>query len=104
MKKCNHINECSCNMKKNTKLEACKKALKKMIKEAKKQHLAETSTTGGVAGYETPYAFVGRNKKLKKKMKNVAQMFGYRLVYPTYWNTNDIDNDSDGDGGDGGGD
>jgi len=100
MKPKRKINECSCDKKKNMKMEACKKALKEILREAKKQHLSETSTTAGVAGFETPYAFVGRNKKLKRKMKNVAQMFGYRLVYPTYWNTNDID--GDGDGGDGG--
>lgn len=84
--------------------EACKNALKKVLREARKEYLAETSTTGGVAGYETPYAFVGKNKNIQKKMKNVAQMFGYRLVYPSYWHTNQDLHDSDDGDGDGGGD
>ena len=37
-------------------------------------------------------------------MKNVAQMFGYRLVYPSYWHTNQDLHDSDDGDGDGGGD
>lgn len=90
----------------NKKYEACRNVLKELVRRAKKQHISETSTTGGVAGFETPHAFVGNNKKLKSKMKKVSQMFGYRLVYPSYWHTvNDADNDGDGgDGGDGGGD
>ena len=36
MKPKRKINECSCDKKKNMKMEACKKALKEILREAKK--------------------------------------------------------------------
>ena len=45
--------------------------------------ITETSSTGGVAGYETPAAFTGQ-KGISKKQKRIAQQLGYELVDKSY--------------------
>lgn len=51
-----------------------------MINEELYDFLTEISTTGGVAGYETPFAFQGNKKKNKKKRKESAEKSGYMIV------------------------
>lgn len=45
--------------------------------------ITETSSTGGVAGYETPGAFTGQ-KGISKKQKKIANQLGYELVDKSY--------------------
>ena len=47
-----------------------------------KTDIEETSTTGGVAGYQTPAAFVGRGGKARKKkwLDDVNKSIGYTQV------------------------
>ena len=58
-----------------------KSELQEIIKELIQQELDETSFTGDVAGYNTPYAFTGGKKKNKKKKKKTAtNSTGYEIV------------------------
>ena len=57
-----------------------KDLLRKLIREIIIDELNEMSTTGGVAGYSTPYAFTGNFSKLKKKMKDNAEQNGLKLT------------------------
>ena len=58
-----------------------KSELQEIIKELIRQELDETSFTGDVAGYNTPYAFTGGKKKNKKKKKKTAtNSTGYEIV------------------------
>ena len=55
--------------------------LQEIIRELIQQELDETSFTGDVAGYNTPYAFTGGKKKNKKKKKKTAtNSTGYEIV------------------------
>ena len=38
------------------------------------------TTTGNVAGYQTPMAFSDGGKKDKKRKKKIATQFGYKIV------------------------
>ena len=42
--------------------------------------LDEISTTAGVPGYNSPYAFTGRKKKYEKMRKKIAKAGGYKLA------------------------
>ena len=44
------------------------------------QELDEATTTAGVDGYQTPFAFGAGRKKDKKKEKDVATQAGYTLA------------------------
>ncbi len=49
------------------------------------EKLAETTFTGNVPGYQTPFAFTGKGKVSKKKKKEVAtNSTGYKLVEGKY--------------------
>ena len=55
--------------------------LKEIIRELIRKELSEASTTGDVAGYETPMAFSGGRKKDKKKKKDIStNSTGYNVV------------------------
>jgi len=47
----------------------------------------ETSSTGGVAGYETPFAFTGK-KGISDKQKRIATQLGYELIDKSYTTKN----------------
>ena len=49
----------------------------KCDKRNEEEELEEVSTTGDVAGYQTPYAFAGKHKE---KQKQNAEQLGYKLV------------------------
>lgn len=58
-----------------------KSDLQEIIRELIQQELDETSFTGNVAGYDTPFAFSGGKKKdKKKKKKNSTNSTGYEVV------------------------
>lgn len=68
--------------------------LNDLISELVEEELEEASTTAGIPGYQTPYAFSKKNKKGKRKKGKVAKgkvevgagghkkpdVFGYTLV------------------------
>ena len=55
--------------------------LKEIIRELVKKELEEATTTGNIAGYETPNAFTGGPGKGKKKKKEIAtNSTGYNVV------------------------
>lgn len=55
--------------------------LRKLIKKHVQKALDEASTTGGVAGYLTPNAFVGPNAdKNKRDVEKLAKQIGYSLT------------------------
>jgi len=55
--------------------------LKEIIRELIRNELEEATTTGDVAGYETPNAFTGGPGKGKKKKKKIAtNSTGYDVV------------------------
>ena len=68
------------------------KRLKEIIDEITEEEVTEASTTGNVAGYQTPNAFSGKTSKDKEKEKeNSENSTGYRVVkeiygtnYPTF--------------------
>ena len=45
------------------------KHLRELVREVIRKELDEMTTTGAVAGYETPNAFRGKSAKNKKKIK-----------------------------------
>lgn len=58
-----------------------KEDLKKLIKSILDEILFEMSTTGGVAGYDTPFAFTGKDKEEKKKrLRKCLKYYGYELL------------------------
>ena len=55
--------------------------LKERIRELIKKELEEATTTGDIAGYETPHAFTGGPDKGKKKKKEIStNSTGYNVV------------------------
>ena len=55
--------------------------LKEIIRELVKKELEEATTTGDIAGYETPHAFTGGPGKGKKKKKEIStNSTGYNVV------------------------
>lgn len=57
-------------------MEKLREAIRKLIK----QELHEISTTGNVAGYLTPNAFVGDKHDNTQRMKDLAKKIGYTLT------------------------
>ena len=56
-----------------------KEILDEILDEVQKE-LDEATTTGNVAGYQTPYAFSDKGKKDKKRKKKIATALGYSVV------------------------
>ena len=59
------------------------KSLKEILDEILdevEQELEEATTTGNVAGYQTPHAFSDKGKKDKKRKKKIATALGYSVV------------------------
>ena len=55
--------------------------LKEIIRELIKKELGEATTSGDIAGYETPNAFTGGTGKGKKKKKEIStNSTGYNVV------------------------
>ena len=55
--------------------------LREIIRELVQKELAEATTTGDIAGYETPHAFTGGPGKGKKKKKEIStNSTGYNVV------------------------
>ena len=55
--------------------------LREMIRELIKKELDEATTTGNIAGYETPMAFTGGPGKGKKKKREIStNSTGYNVV------------------------
>ena len=55
--------------------------LKEIIRELVKKELEEATTTGDIAGYETPHAFTGGPGKGKKKKREIStNSTGYNVV------------------------
>ena len=55
--------------------------LREIIRELVRKELAEATTTGNIAGYETPHAFTGGPGKGKKKKKEIStNSTGYSVV------------------------
>ena len=55
--------------------------LKEIIRELIKKELDEATTTGNIAGYETPMAFTGGKGKGKKKKREIStNSTGYNVV------------------------
>ena len=54
--------------------------LKEIIRELIKKELDEATTTGNIAGYETPMAFTGKGKGKKKKREISTNSTGYNMV------------------------
>jgi hypothetical protein len=68
--------------------ENLKKYLDELIQEVEKE-LEEATTTGNVAGYQTPKAFSDKGKSDKKRKKKIATALGYSVV------DDDVDNISE---------
>ena len=68
--------------------ENLKKYLDELIQEVEKE-LEEATTTGNVAGYQTPNAFSDKGKSDKKRKKKIATALGYSVV------GDDVDNISE---------
>ena len=56
------------------------KHFRKLIREVIRKELDEMSTTGAVAGFETPHAFAGKSAKNKKRIKDIAEKLGWKLT------------------------
>lgn len=54
--------------------------LREAIRKRVRDMLDEISTTGNVAGYLTPKAFVGDKRSMKKHVQHVANSIGYSLT------------------------
>ena len=55
--------------------------LREIIRELIKKEIDEATTTGNIAGYETPMAFTGGKGKGKKKKREIAtNSTGYNIV------------------------
>jgi hypothetical protein len=66
------IDECEIECAECEKNETCDKH-----KKNEEEELDEVSTTGDIAGYQTPYAFAGKDKE---RTKQISQQLGYKLV------------------------
>ena len=49
------------------------KYFRELIREVIRKELDEMTTTGAVAGFETPHAFAGKSAKNKKRIKDIAE-------------------------------
>lgn len=56
------------------------KKLREFIKQILSKELDEITVTGDIAGYNTPFAFSGNEKKRKKKIKKANKSVGYSMV------------------------
>ena len=55
--------------------------IREIIRELIKKELEEATTTGDIAGYDTPHAFTGGKNKGKKKKKEIStNSTGYNVV------------------------
>tara|TARA_Y100000034_G_scaffold67038_1_gene80909 strand:- start:305 stop:601 length:297 start_codon:yes stop_codon:yes gene_type:complete len=54
--------------------------IKSILRELQEEELEEITVTGNVAGYNTPNAFSGNEKKRKKKTKKSLKSYGYSMV------------------------
>ena len=53
---------------------------RELIREVIRKELEEMTTTGAVAGFETPRAFAGKSAKNKKRIKDIAERLGWKLT------------------------
>lgn len=53
--------------------------VRKMIHE-ELQQIQEMTSTGNIAGYETPLAFAGNKKKNVRRKAKIAQQLGWKLT------------------------
>ena len=53
---------------------------RELIREVIRKELEEMTTTGAVAGFETPRAFAGKSAKNKKRIKDIAEKLGWKLT------------------------
>ena len=56
------------------------KYFRELIREVIRKELEEMTTTGAVAGFETPHAFAGKSAKNKKRIKDIAEKLGWKLT------------------------
>ena len=67
--------------KKTEQLNKIREIIRKMVRE---RMIDEMNTTGGVEGYNTPFAFSGKDSE-KKKGKKQADLTGYTVVNENRW-------------------
>jgi hypothetical protein len=67
--------------KKTEQINKLKEIIRNMIRE---RMIDEMNTTGGVEGYNTPFAFSGKGGE-KKKVKKQADLTGYTVVSENRW-------------------
>jgi hypothetical protein len=67
--------------KKTEQLNKIKEIVRKMVRE---RMIDEMNTTGNIEGYNTPYAFSGKDSE-KKKAKRQADLTGYTPVNENRW-------------------
>ena len=67
--------------KKTEQLNKIREIIRKMVRE---RMIDEMNTTGGVEGYNTPFAFSGKDGE-KKKAKRQADLTGYSVVNENRW-------------------
>jgi hypothetical protein len=67
--------------KKEEQINKLKEIIRNMIRE---RMIDEMNTTGGVEGYNTPFAFSGKDSE-KKKGKKQADLTGYTVVNENRW-------------------
>jgi hypothetical protein len=67
--------------KKTEQINKLKEIIRNMIRE---RMIDEMNTTGGVEGYNTPFAFSGKDSE-KKKGKKQADLTGYTVVNENRW-------------------
>ena len=67
--------------KKTEQINKLKEIIRNMIRE---RMIDEMNTTGGVEGYNTPFAFSGKDSE-KKKGKKQADLTGYSVVSENRW-------------------
>jgi hypothetical protein len=67
--------------KKEEQLQKIKEIIRKIVRE---RMIDEMNTTGNVAGYNTPFAFSGKDGE-KKKAKRQADLTGYSVVNENRW-------------------
>jgi hypothetical protein len=67
--------------KKEEQLQKIKEIIRKIVRE---RMIDEMNTTGNVAGYNTPFAFSGKDGE-KKKAKRQADLTGYSVVSENRW-------------------
>jgi len=67
--------------KKEERINKLKEIIRNMVRE---RMIDEMNTTGGVEGYNTPFAFSGKDSE-KKKGKKQADLTGYTVVNENRW-------------------